>query len=190
MTVMTKYLKGKMHMGQWYTVEANLKFKNGNPDRFCEIIRNEIHNRNEVSALFDLSHNLNTPIGCFMTLTSAYLYINQGHNDELGGDVLRIYRIENENDFPDGILNTDFMASYGWERVIAEIFCESADGLEDGSWINIYPEHGHTFIKVQDGRVSVEGNYDSVEDLKMFSEIMVRLARKEKSENEIKARKD
>ena len=113
-------------MGQCYTVEAKLYFKNNDPSLFCKKVKDEIYKRNGVSANFDLLRgDLNDPFGCFKILTAK--------NAEKNGDVWY----------------ADFSGSYGWENVIYDIFSEATEGLFAGSQINIDPwESDSLVIKV------------------------------------------
>lgn len=119
-------------MGQCYTVEARLRFKNNDPSRFCEIVQNEVAAL-DGKAIFDLSRgDLNDPFGCFKILTS----------EKAGVDI-------------DGYWYADFSGSYGWEWVMNRVFRSAAEALADGSFIKIYPDEGVDTIWVRDGKVAI-----------------------------------
>ena len=118
-------------MGQCYSVEAHFKFKNNNPSSFCQIIKDEIADRNGKSAIFDLDRgDLNDPFGCFKIMTAK--------------DAVQS---------TDGTWYADFSGSYGWESVMIEIFQHAAEELDDGSVITIYPDYDSTEIAVKNGKV-------------------------------------
>ena len=120
-------------MGQCYTVEARLNFKNNDPSAFCTCIANEITARNGVSAIFDLSRGkLDDPFGCFKILTAV-----------------------NADQDPNGIYYADFSASYGWESVMFEIFKEAILTLDDDSFIHIFPDSGSYYLSIQNGKYIV-----------------------------------
>ena len=122
-------------MGQCYTVETNLKFKNNDPSEFCAIIREEVANRNGKSAFFSPELGaMDTPFECFKILTSR-----------------------NAHEWEDGVYSADFDGSYGWELVMIEVFKASAKGLANGSVITIYPDSGKDTIRVKKGEVVVTG---------------------------------
>lgn len=102
-------------MGQCYTVEAKLYFKDDDPTLFCKNVKEEILKRNGTSAKFDLSRgDLDDPFGCFSVLT------RDAEKDE-------------------DLWYADFSASYGWGNVIYDIFQKAAEGLAAGSRIDIFP---------------------------------------------------
>lgn len=127
-------------MGQCYSVEAKLNFKNNDPSGFCKIIKDEIVDRHGKSAIFDLDRgDLNDPFGCFKILTAKDAAKSR-----------------------DGTWYADFSGSYGWESVMTEIFHEAAKELVDGSVITIYPDYDATEISVRNGKVVT--SYIEMED--------------------------
>ena len=128
-------------MGQTYTVEARMRFKDENPREFCRIAADRIRNVNGVAAKFDLSRgSLDDPFGIFKILTSKKADID-----------------------PDGIWYADFSASYGWEPVMLEIFMAAFEGLSDDAEIMIYPDDGLHILRRVDGEV-VDNYSDYAED--------------------------
>ena len=122
-------------MGQCYSVVAQLKFKNNDSTSFCEIIKNEIDKMQNDSAVFDLSHwNLSDPIDCFKILTSANACNYQG------------------------CFISEFGASYGWERILLDIFIQAMSVLDNGSIVYIEPDNWKHEITVENGKVSVITN--------------------------------
>ena len=118
-------------MGQTYSVEARLKFKNDDPASFCKVIQDEIAARNGKTANFGLTRgNVDEPFGCFKILTTA----NAGQTE-------------------DGLWYADFDGSYGWESVLIQVFRAAARELADGSRILICPDNGCTEIAVKNGKV-------------------------------------
>lgn len=118
-------------MGQTYSVEARLTFKNDDPASFCKIISDEIAVRNGKTANFDLTRgNIDDPFGCFKILTSA-----------------------NACQTKDGLRYADFDGSYGWESVLTQVLRAAARELADGSRILICPDDGCTEIAVKKGKV-------------------------------------
>lgn len=118
-------------MGQCYTVEAKLNFKNGDPAEFCKICKDEISAIK--NAVFDLTRgDLDEPFGCFKILTAKDAW---------------------EDDR--GVWLADFSGSYGWEWVMFKVFKAAAEALEEGSFIYIYPDDGVTIIRVRNGNVVV-----------------------------------
>ena len=48
--------------------------------------------------------------------------------------------------------SSDFDASYGWESVMMETFCQLAPYLADRSSLKIYPDSGVDYFRVKDGK--------------------------------------
>ena len=120
-------------MGQTYTVEAKLNFKDNDSHPYCSTIKREIYERDGVSAEFNLeAGDLNTVDGCLKILTSE-----DGFYDM------------------DGIWCADFDGSYGWEFVMLRIFETAAKTLDDKSEIVIYPDSGYHKIMVKNGKVII-----------------------------------
>lgn len=118
-------------MGQTYSVEARLKFKNNDPASFCKVIQDEIAARNGKTANFGLTRgNVNDPFGCFKILTT-----------------------ENAGQTEDGLWYADFDGSYGWESVLIQVFRAAAGELADGSRITIYTDDDSVEISVVGKRV-------------------------------------
>ena len=131
-------------MGQTYTVEAKLKFKD--KENFCNTIKSEIEKRDGKSANFNLEKknlNLDDPFDCFRALTTV-------NDSGTYGDVWYAY----------------FSGSYGWESVMVEIFQKAAKYLKDGSVITIYPDSGFDKIAVSNGNVltSYEDEYEDEDE--------------------------
>lgn len=125
-------------MGQSYSVEAKLKFKNNDPSQWCKAIKDYVQANDGNSAEFNLGRfgdiDWNDPFDCFkvVTTTRAYTY--------------------------EDLWCADFDASYGWAVVLLESFSRAAFGLEDGSEINIGPwESDEYIITVEGGDVYVDG---------------------------------
>lgn len=53
----------------------------------------------------------------------------------------------------DGEYESGFDASYSWEIVLQEMFEAIATELNDGSYIEIYPDSGHYILRVMNGKV-------------------------------------
>lgn len=122
-------------MGQCYTVEAKLKFRNNDPAAFCEAIRSEIEKRDGKSAYFYLDsygYDLASPFDCFRAMTASDAEI-----------------------MDDGTYSAGFDASYGWEGLMIEVFSKAAWELEEGSYISIWPDFGQDLIEVRHGKVVV-----------------------------------
>ena len=138
-------------MGQCYSVVAKLIFKDNDPSRFCEIIRNKLSEMdyggfsNGKSLAYVKSFltvagekydptftNMNHPFGLFELLTSKDA---QG----IGEDVWR----------------ADFDASYSWENVMCEVFEEALVECECGSFVEIYPDAGFTKYFVRENEIEV-----------------------------------
>ena len=118
-------------MGQTYTVYAKLVFKDDNPKPFCDIIKQEISRRN-----FNRTGcNFDDPFECFKAVTS-----------------------DNSGECPaaKGVWYSDFDANYGWEAVMYELFEKAIAVLENGSYIEIYPDSGGYRFRVKNGDVFVE----------------------------------
>ena len=124
-------------MGQCYTVEAEFHFKNNDPTSFARRFKEEILKRNGKGARFDLSRgDLNDPFDCFKILTS-----------------------KNADKF-ENVWYADFNASYGWEKVLEEVFMAISKELDNGSWIDIYPDFGRTEIRVENGEVIISDGWE------------------------------
>ena len=127
-------------MGQTYTVEARMRFKDEDPALFCKIAAERIRNTNGIAAKFDLSRgSLDDPFGIFKIMTSKSAEIDQ-----------------------DGIWYADFSGSYGWEPVMLEVFMDAFEGLSDDAEIKIYPDDGLHILHRVDGKV-VDDYYDYAE---------------------------
>jgi len=107
-------------MGQTYAVEAKISFKD--PDKFCEIIRNEVEKLNLKDA------DTSTPFGCFKAITKHDAVID-----------------------PFGCWVAYFDGSYSWEGVLLDTFEAVTPALDDGSVIKVYPDSGWWEIKVANG---------------------------------------
>ena len=86
-------------------------------------------------------------------------YEKRGIGTETLDDLIRIfladrpyncYEKHDEGDFT--IYTNAFDASYGWERVMMEMFDEMAPFLADGSEFDIYPDSGLDRAVVKDGK--------------------------------------
>lgn len=53
----------------------------------------------------------------------------------------------------DGTYTADFDASYGWESIMQEMFEAIAPALEDGSYLEIYPDNWKDILVVREGKV-------------------------------------
>lgn len=125
-------LKGEFKMGQTYTVEASLLFKDGKQaEAFCDCFRRKATSMLGVSAILQLENaDMSTPFGCFKVITTPNAF-----QSERGG------------------MYADFDGSYGWEGVLLVMFEETSKYLDDGSLIAIYPDDAQHIIEVLDGKV-------------------------------------
>ena len=105
-------------MGQCYSVEGKFIFKNNDPSRFCETIREEIAKRNGKTAYFDdeiEKLDLTKPFDCFRAVTS----------------------VDNSEE-QDGVMLADFSASYGWYIVMRQIFNKALTACTSESYARIH----------------------------------------------------
>ena len=121
-------------MGQCYYVEAELKFKNNDSKSFCESVFKSIGSL-YYRATFDMDRgDINDPFGCFKILTSRF-----ASND-------------------DGLFTAEFDGSYGWFDVLMFVFERAFGFVDDGSYVDIYPDDGCVEIKRIDGHTEVFPN--------------------------------
>lgn len=135
-------------MGQSYSVEANLRFKNDEPSGFCNAIVSSVNPSADKLAKYDTSD----PLSCFRLVTTDKAIIDGA-----------------------GIYQADFDGSYGWETVLVDAFRKASPYLKNGSWIEVYVWEGngasHSFA-IEDGRVSESYmDYDETEEVAYLNNI-------------------
>lgn len=115
-------------MGQTYSVYADIRFKDDYQKiSFCESVKAKIRVEN---ATFDLTRgDLNDPYGCFKVMT---------RNAEINDD---------------GTWSAFFDASYGWVRVMYDVFRESLNCASDESTVIISTDNEKIIITVKYGEV-------------------------------------
>ena len=69
------------------------------------------------------------------------------------GLVQNLITDRNYTKWEDGLYDSAFDASYGWEWVMCEAFDHMAEVLEDGSFIDIFPDSGEDYGEVINGKV-------------------------------------
>jgi len=121
-------------MGQCYSVYTNFKFKDNDHSSFCKVIAEEADKRNWYKEDPDLIlRDFKDPFECFKILTSDHA---------------------EEDSF--GEWSADFDASYSWESVMIDIFTKALKVLENGSYVEIFPDEGGIRLIVKNGKVSFE----------------------------------
>ena len=119
-------------MGQSYTVEAKLIFKNGDPKSFCDIVKQKAQDEWDLIKLKKRQYDFSDPWECFqvITTTDAYEY--------------------------NGLWICDFDGTYSWESVMYDIFEEAMKVLENGSFVRIAPDLRCYEMLVKDGQIITE----------------------------------
>lgn len=121
-------------MGQCYSVYTKLKFKDNDPSQFCKVIADEFDKRNWYKETPGLKlRDLKDPFECFKVLT-----FDHAEEDSFGE------------------WSADFDASYSWESIMIDIFVKALKVLEDGSYVEIYPDNGKIRIFVKNDIVYFE----------------------------------
>jgi len=123
-------------MGSSYSVVAKLIFKDKEKEAgFCNSIYSDVMSQNGVSARFDIGEEkMTTPYSCFRVLCKNPY-------------------IEN-----DGTMIADFDASYGWYRVMFNIFKKAMEFAYEGScvYLDDWGEDDGHIILVKNGEVFVK----------------------------------
>lgn len=58
-----------------------------------------------------------------------------------------------------GRLTAGFDATYGWQEIMENWFEYVAPAMGEGTWITIYPDSGHTYAVVKDGKAEFSYHY-------------------------------
>lgn len=131
-------------MGQCYSVTLHIKCKD--EEGAANALRNKIARAKEEHILYSLD-----------------AFAKRGATTETLEGMIRIFLADWKcNSFrkkaKDGFdhYTNDFSASYGWERVMEEMFEEMYPFLEDGSYIYIEPDSGYDEMRVDNGKLVTE----------------------------------
>lgn len=122
-------------MGQCYSIYANMKTKDE-----AEVVR--------------LARG-------FVEESSGYAHYSNADFADLAG-MMENFFTKDVSKSHDGVYSADFDASYGWESIMQDMFKAIAPALEDGSYLEIWPDHGKDYLEVRDGKVAFE--YTEEED--------------------------
>lgn len=120
-------------MGACYSVEARLRFADGDGRKFAKLMNEFIDENDGVTAFFGIKDT--------DPRETAYdvLKILLPYCHDWGAD-------NNGNDY-----TADFDASYGWETIMIDAFESCGKGLLEGSVVLIYPDSGLDVLEFQNG---------------------------------------
>lgn len=111
-------------MGQCYSVELKLKYKD--KQKAFESLLNYL-------------------------IESKFSYFNRDDIKEMD-DAIEFLLTNNVANTDDGVYYSAFDASYGWESVMQEGFESMIPYLKYGSKIVIYPDEGHSYLGIKNGK--------------------------------------